>query len=88
MDVRILEELIADPRARRELLWLRAKEKGADGDARDIERVDPDIVARLRAAGFDVDERPDDEHRGRRERFGRMMDERQEQHVKRLAREE
>ena len=87
MDARIFEELVADPRARRELLWLRAKEKGDDRDAREIERVDPSVVARLRAAGFDVDVRGDDERGGRRERFGRMMDERQEQHMERLARE-
>ena len=87
MDTRIFEKLISDPQARRELLWLRAKEKGDHGDARDIERVDPGVVARLRVARFDVDVRPDDEHRGRRERFGCMMDERQEQHMDRLARE-
>lgn len=86
--IRVFERLIADPEARRELLWLRAMEKGDDGDACDIERVDPGVVARLRAAGFDIDVRPDDERRGRRERFGRMMDEREEQHMVRLAREE
>lgn len=87
MNIRIFEKLIADPHARRELLWLRAKEKGNEGDARDIERVDPGVVARLREAGFDVDVGLD-ERRSLRERFGRMMDERQRQHMDRLAREE
>jgi hypothetical protein len=87
MDIRIFEKVIADPHARRELLWLRAKEKCNDRDAREIERIDPGVVARLRAAGLDIDVRSDDEERGRRERFSRMMDERQEQHMNRLARE-
>jgi hypothetical protein len=87
MDVNIFERLMADSHARRELLWLRAKEQGDERDAREIERVDPSVVARLRAAGFDVDVRADDERGGRRERFGRMMDQRQEQHLERLARE-
>jgi hypothetical protein len=85
MDANIFEKLIADSHARRELLWLRAKERGDERDAREIERVDPSVVARLRAAGFDVDVGADDERGGRRERFGRMMDQRQEQHMERLA---
>lgn len=80
-----LAKIVADPRARRELLWLRSKEKVDDDGARDIERLDPDVVGRLRAAGFDVDVRPDDERRGRRERFGRMMDVRERQLMARLG---
>ena len=87
MDIRLFEKVVADPEARRELLWLRAKEKGYDDDARDIERIDRGVVERLRAAGFAVDVRPDDVRRGRRERFGQMMDERQEQHMERFRRE-
>jgi hypothetical protein len=58
-------QIVADSQARRELLWLRAKEKGHDEDAADLERIDPTVVERLRAAGFDVGDRADEEPRQR-----------------------
>jgi hypothetical protein len=67
----VLERIVADPRARRELLWLRAKEKGDDEAARDLESVDPELVARLRRAGLEVDECGDESPRARAERFAR-----------------
>lgn len=71
---RAIERIVADHHARRELLWLRAKEKGDHALALDLERVDPDLVARLRRAGFDVDERHGESARARSERFGQLWD--------------
>lgn len=84
---RIFEKLVADTRARRELLWLRAKETGDEGAAADLERMDPEIVRRLRAAGLDLEARPNEPLQARRERFGRLSDERFEHHVATISRE-
>jgi hypothetical protein len=84
---RIFEKLVADTRARRELLWLRAKEKGDEGAAADLERMDPEIISRLREAGLDLDGSPNERREARRERFGRLSDERFEHHVAIIASE-
>ncbi len=71
-DLRVLEKIVADADARRELLWLRAHEKEDEDEARALERTDPGIVARLKAAGFDIGDDPDEVPRMRRERFARL----------------
>ena len=65
----------ANDRARRELLWLRAQEEGDAMSARDLERLDPDLLERLRGAGFEVSERPEEGPSERRARFGRYWHE-------------
>jgi hypothetical protein len=80
----VLQKLMADDHARRELLWLRAKEKEDDITARDLERVDPELVRRLRDAGADVSERDYEGARERRERYGRLHDECHERHATRI----
>ncbi len=53
-----LEAAIAinqNPHARRELLWLRAKEKRCEQLVEDLESCDPGIVDRLRA-DLDIDD--------------------------------
>jgi hypothetical protein len=70
----VLEEIVADHHARRELLWLRATEKGDEDAARDLERVDPELVARLRRAGLEVDECGEESARARAELFARLWD--------------
>jgi len=42
-----LDLLISDPTARRELLWLRAKEKEDTWSIMDLQRVDPEIESRI-----------------------------------------
>jgi hypothetical protein len=74
-DAHVLRNMSEDPCARRELLWLRAKEKGEDEHARDLEQVDPQITERLRAAGLDAGERSGESPAERRERYGRLWDE-------------
>jgi hypothetical protein len=45
--VEVLDRLTRDPRVRRELLWLRAMEKGDLMSVRDLESVDPELRGRL-----------------------------------------
>jgi hypothetical protein len=78
--------MIENDHARRELLWLRAQEKEDEWSMRDLERVDPDLVDRLRAAGCDVEEHPGELPRERSERFGRFYDERLHWHMRMFAR--
>lgn len=80
MMLRFLE----DEDARRELLWLRAKEEGDELAARDLEYVDPSLIDRLRAAGVDVDEHPGEGPAERRKRFARLWDECWTRHEQRL----
>ena len=68
------EAIAADDRTRRELLWLRAKEKGDEVVAHELERTDPRIVARLRCAGLDIEERDGESAQARCERFGALWD--------------
>ncbi|MBN9166525.1 MAG: hypothetical protein BGO98_05820 [Myxococcales bacterium 68-20] len=71
----IVRKIAADPHARRELLWLRAREKDDIALASDLEEIDPGLLDRLRAAGVDLTERPGELPHERRERFGRLSDE-------------
>ncbi len=70
MDFALMCDLIcSDPLYRRELLWLRAKEKEDEEQVADLEGVDPFIRRRLEAAGFDLEQTDG-------EGFGRLYDER------------
>jgi hypothetical protein len=80
-DLEALLRITHDAEARREFLWLRAKEKEDIATARDLERLDPGVVDRLRAAGLDVEDRPDESWRERRDRFGRLQDHHFESHA-------
>jgi hypothetical protein len=80
-DERTFERIAADDHARRELLWLRAKEKGADDVARALERVDPQLLGRLRCAGLDIEERDGESASARAERMGRSWDQCFARHV-------
>ena len=71
----VLKRIVGDAHARRELLWLRAHEKEDVAMARELEEIDPGLVERLRAAGIDFANNPDELPRDRRERFGKLFDE-------------
>lgn len=70
----VVRRIVSDAHARRELLWLRAHEKEDVALARELEEIDPGLVDRLRAAGIDLDDRPAEHPRERRERFGQLFD--------------
>ena len=82
-EVELLDALCKDPDARRELLWLRAKEKEDDESLRSLERVDPTLRGRLADVARRVEAEDDD--RERSEAWGREWDERYEWHMARLA---
>jgi hypothetical protein len=82
MDVHIFERIVRNVDARRELLWLRAKEKEDDEAAFDLERIDPGIIERLRASGADIEERQSEGSRERRDRYGLAYDECFERHAR------
>ena len=70
-----------DPVARRDLLWLRAKEKEDEESVADLEHVDPDLAHRMRVFAF-IESEVDD--RKRREAYGLAYDERWRFHAARL----
>jgi hypothetical protein len=80
-DARVVRSIAEDPRTRRELLWLRAKEKGEAEQARGLEEVDPLIADRLRAAGLEPAEQAGESPAQRRERDGRLWNERYALHA-------
>src|SRR5688572_8555448 len=69
-----LERICHDDRARRELLWLRAKENGDDWSLRDLETLDPDVRQRVAPLEALLDPRAIETDRGRREAYGRLWD--------------
>jgi hypothetical protein len=83
----VVRRLIANEAARRELLWLRAREEGDTEAALDLERIDPGVVERLRASGADVSERVDEGAIERRERFARLWDDCYRRHMLALSQE-
>lgn len=87
VDLWIVEQMCGDPHARRELLWLRAKEKEDEETVRDLERIDPGVVERLVAAGFDIAERESEPSSVRRERYGRLWDACWRYHARELLRQ-
>jgi hypothetical protein len=85
-ELRAFEEIVANSRVRRELLWLRAQQKQYDDQVVHLEQIDPGIRARLSASGFDVGETPDESPRERSERFGLLLERCYARHI-RAARE-
>jgi hypothetical protein len=80
-DEETVRRMSEDPIARRELLWLRAKEKGDDDTVLDLERVDAELADRMRDVEW-IDDLPDD--RKRRDAYGRAWDQRWKFHAFRL----
>lgn len=72
--VRTLDRICRDPRERRELLWLRAKSKEDEDDARALLETDPGIRERLERR-YDIDWPEGLVGRGRREAFEALWDE-------------
>jgi hypothetical protein len=72
--VRMLEETIRDDRARREWLWLRAREKEDIGSIDSLARADPELPRRMAERDAELSAIAD--ARERREAAGRMLDER------------
>lgn len=85
MNLDAIEAICRDPDARRELLWLRAKEKEDEESRISLEEVDPGIVRRLEASGFDITEREGEHWRDRRERFAQLYEECYDLHAARLC---
>jgi hypothetical protein len=73
-----LERICAVPRVRRELLWLRAKEKEDHRSVRDLERAEPGLKEEMAelVAGFVARGERLDTAAARREGFGKLQDER------------
>ena len=71
--VRSLERIASDPKARRELLWIRAKSKADERDARSLLAIDPGIRERL-AALYDLEGLDDLYERERRDAFEALWD--------------
>lgn len=82
LDLKALIRITHDAEARREFLWLRAMEKEDIATARDLERIDAGVVDRLRAAGCDVEDHPDEPSRERRDRFARLQTHHLEWHAR------
>lgn len=76
VEVQALEHVVADAQARRELLWLRAKEKGDAWTISDLKRADPEIEERLQAAQGPFDDQAD---------FGRLYDQCLDRHLRRFT---
>jgi hypothetical protein len=69
-----LARILRDDRARREWLWLRAREKEDDESLRCLERADRDLPSRMAACDAEVG--AIDDPRARKEAYGRLLDER------------
>lgn len=76
-----IERIVRDPIARRELLWLRAHEKDDSETARDLERTDPALRARMRDVLDRFDASDIWRDRDRRDWFGREWDRRYQAHT-------
>jgi len=88
--VRALDRIARDPASRRELLWVRAVERGDVSTAASIERVDPGVSSRLEPLAMRVLEcalppADLDDPAVRRELFLRIHDERFRHHCARFA---
>jgi hypothetical protein len=85
--VEALVRICDDAEARRELLWLRAMEKDDEESARDLERIDPGLLARMMPLVEEYLERGNelDGWRERREGYGQLHDERFRYHALRLG---
>jgi hypothetical protein len=79
----VIDVICTDDVARRELLWLRAKQKGDAEVVALLEGVDPELVDRMREVERSVGAEDDD--RARRAAYGRAWDECFQRHAARLA---
>jgi len=82
-DWQVIDVICQDDGARRELLWLRAKQKGDAEVVSLLEGVDPDLVERMREVERAIGDEPD--VRRRYEAYGRAWDECFRRHAVRLA---
>ena len=80
-DEETVRRMSEDPISRRELLWLRAKEKEDDRTVADLERLDPELAERMRDVEWIADL---DDDRKRRDAYGRAWDQRWKFHALRL----
>jgi hypothetical protein len=90
--VRALDRIARDPATRRELLWVRAMERGDAPAVASIERVDPGVADRLEPLALRILEcalppADIDDPGIRRELYLRIHDERFRHHCARFARE-
>ncbi len=88
--VSALDRIARDPASRRELLWIRAAERGDAATVASIERVDPGVAARLerlamRVLACTLPPADLDDPAVRRELFLRIHDERFRHHCARFA---
>jgi hypothetical protein len=79
------DKVVRDPRARRELIWLRAKEKDDDESVRSLERADPGLRARMRPLEETLSPHEFEISHGRREAYGRLFDQLFEHYASELA---
>lgn len=83
-EVELVDALCRDSDARRELLWLGAREKGDDETVRSLERADPTLTARMRPIAAPIEADPDAWRR--REAWAQAWHTRYDAHMARLAR--
>jgi hypothetical protein len=76
LDVQALEQVVADCRARRELLWLRARKNGDEATVSDLKRIDPGVDERIQAFHGDINDDTD---------FDRLYDACLERHLRRVV---
>ena len=76
----IIKNICRDDKARRELLWLRAMEKGDEDAVEILERSDPGLRDRMSGYEMKLEEKEVRSASARREAFGRFWDECFERH--------
>jgi len=81
-DWQVIDVICQDDGARRELLWLRAKEKGDAEVVALLEGVDPGLLERMRDVESSIRDEPDD--RRRSAAYARAWDECFQRHAARL----
>jgi hypothetical protein len=74
----VLERIASDPAIRRELLWLRAKEKNDEETVKDLEEVEPGLRERMAVLVAEFVARGNrlDTPSEQRDAYGRLQDER------------
>jgi hypothetical protein len=84
LDAEIIRMMCEDTTTRRELLWLRAKEKEDHETVADLERIDPNLAERMRDVEATIGDELDD--RKRREAYAQAWHQRYDHHATRLSR--
>ncbi|HEY3354205.1 MAG TPA: hypothetical protein VGQ83_13210 [Polyangia bacterium] len=76
----MLDQIWGDDVGRRDLLWLRAQEKGDEQSVKLLEQADPAVRARMEAFIYETGMEPDDDDpRGRRATFNLLWHERRDE---------